>query len=646
MVDSKFPPHRLSIITWVLLGILLAVALALRAFHLNTLDIWWDEARNIFTASRPLPEIASAPELDIHPPLYFYLLHLWMQLVGTSEFVVRFFSLWFGVALVPLLFRLGTYIKDTRVGFWAAFLVALSPFFVDEAQQTRMYTLVLFLAILSFYLMLRAVNTGSRKFWALFALVATSSFYVHYSFIYILLAENTYLLFEAWRRWRARSAFREFTQSWIVSQVAIAFLYLFQLPNILREMQVYGNPGMTPPQLSEYALELVRAFLLGQKISAGQFELLGGLAIIALVLAFAGVVYQRRMPLINRNGVALLMGLIVPLVAYFIVLQKSPQFTPRYIMIATPLFYLFLALFWGNLLRIALLPGIIAGVLLLGGYASAWQSMYFDPAFANDDTRGLAQYISETATPDDLVLIDVPFPLGYYYRGSVPAHYLFVDLYTTADKLTQLAQNKKRIYWIQWYKSDTDPHGYVAWLLGKYAAYAGEKGLRGYNVTWYDLSRVTQFALAPQPQSASAILGEQIQLTGFAFGGSLTKENLVVDSPRLGMGAKPWVVLWWRNVQPIRAEYKVSVVLRDANDNTVAQDDRVMFNDRHFKTPLWSAQDTSINVYMPEYDGDIKPGEYTIKVIIYNSTTGERLRVGDGDTLAIGKINLVPAPSK
>ncbi len=73
------------------LGILILLAFGLRAFHLGAQDIWWDEGRNIFTASRPLAAIASAPELDIHPPLYFYLLHFWMALTGTGEFAVRFF---------------------------------------------------------------------------------------------------------------------------------------------------------------------------------------------------------------------------------------------------------------------------------------------------------------------------------------------------------------------------------------------------------------------------------------------------------------------------------------------------------------------------------------------------------------------------
>ncbi|MBC7224996.1 MAG: hypothetical protein H5T59_12115, partial [Anaerolineae bacterium] len=73
-----------ALATAVALAILL-LALGLRVYRLDAQDIWWDEARNLDVAGRPLPSIAWAPELDIHPPLYFYGLHFWMGWAGQSE---------------------------------------------------------------------------------------------------------------------------------------------------------------------------------------------------------------------------------------------------------------------------------------------------------------------------------------------------------------------------------------------------------------------------------------------------------------------------------------------------------------------------------------------------------------------------------
>ena len=55
----------------------LLVAWSLRLMVLDRQDIWWDEARNIDVALRPFTQVAIAPELDIHPPVYFWLLHGW-----------------------------------------------------------------------------------------------------------------------------------------------------------------------------------------------------------------------------------------------------------------------------------------------------------------------------------------------------------------------------------------------------------------------------------------------------------------------------------------------------------------------------------------------------------------------------------------
>jgi hypothetical protein len=74
--------------------------------------------------------------------------------------------------------------------------------------------------------------------------------------------------------------------------------------------------------------------------------------------------------------------------------------------------------------------GVAVSVLLVAPFAySAW--VYFDPAQyrvfgSQPDYRGVAQYLSETAHPNDLILVaDEPAlgatVLGYYWHGTPPA---------------------------------------------------------------------------------------------------------------------------------------------------------------------------------------------------------------------------------
>ena len=153
---------------WLHLLIILA-AFALRVYRLDLQDIWWDEARNIDVASRALTQIATARELDIHPPVYFYLLHGWLtaagprvaQLPGQGAFAARFMSLWFGVLLVPLMAALGRRVGGRWTGLGAALGAAFLPFLLGEAQETRMYTVALVWLACAGLAVLRAGNQRS-----------------------------------------------------------------------------------------------------------------------------------------------------------------------------------------------------------------------------------------------------------------------------------------------------------------------------------------------------------------------------------------------------------------------------------------------------------------------------------------------------
>ena len=131
-------PVRVPRWRWGVLILVLWAALGLRLHRLDYQDIWWDEARNIDVATRPLGEVATAPELDIHPPLYFYTLHAWTRLAGDSPFATRFLSVWFGLLTVALTYQLGRRLAPGlgwTAGTLALMLAALSVFALVAAAD-------------------------------------------------------------------------------------------------------------------------------------------------------------------------------------------------------------------------------------------------------------------------------------------------------------------------------------------------------------------------------------------------------------------------------------------------------------------------------------------------------------------------------
>jgi mannosyltransferase len=197
---------------------LVALGFGLRVFRLGTQSLWGDEAFSVFRAKESLVAITEAvPREGTLPPLYYYLLHFWQPLAGTSETSVRFLSVLFGVLALPLLYLL------VRRGLgWPTALVAtavatVSPFWIYYSQETRTYAQVTALLILALYLLLRAgqdpARPGSVGAWAAYALAAAAAMASYYFAGFALAVAVLWLLADrrawpglAWRCLLAQAA--------------------------------------------------------------------------------------------------------------------------------------------------------------------------------------------------------------------------------------------------------------------------------------------------------------------------------------------------------------------------------------------------------------------------------------------------------
>jgi predicted membrane-bound mannosyltransferase len=100
------------------------LAFGLRLLSLADANIWWDEGWSVWLARQSVLGIARGTAADVHPPLYYWLLHAWQALAGESEFAVRFLSVAAGTLTVVALWYLGRLLLPGRR--WVA--VAASAF--------------------------------------------------------------------------------------------------------------------------------------------------------------------------------------------------------------------------------------------------------------------------------------------------------------------------------------------------------------------------------------------------------------------------------------------------------------------------------------------------------------------------------------
>jgi len=235
--------------------------------------------------------------------------------------------------------------------------------------------------------------------------------------------------------------------------------------------------------------------------------------------------------------------------------------------------------------------------------------------------------------------VDQRYPFGFYYERwnndfdgfppaepaeLAPAQYLFVDINTLDRRLTSLAAGKRRVFWVQWYKSDTDPRGAVDFLLRKFGTLLGQQGFRGYLVRWYAITPGMTFELAPALQPLSLTFGDQMELVGWAYGGrgpGVTSTVEETRAPVVPAGKVAWAVLRWRRLPGAVGPLKVSLRLVDEEGRLIGQDDRFLLNDRHLAPPYWGAEDRPLNVYLIGVGSDTVPGTYLWQVVVYEPET-------------------------
>ncbi len=710
------------------LCLVILAAFALRLYRLDFQDIWWDEARNVDVATRALSQIATAPELDIHPPVYFYLLHGWlamtgaagMRLLGQSAFAARFMSLWFGVLLVPLMNALGRRVAGRWAGLGAALGAAFLPFLLGEAQETRMYTVTLvWLACAAVALLgagVRGQGAGvrgqagqqsavaylgcsSRSFSALALLT-------HYAAVFALVVLWGWAV--GWALFGARMGDpgtggregRPYRGRWrrlravLLAGLLTAVLCLPGLPVALRQIPSYRNPNLVVPPVRGYLTELARVYGLGEHLDPSAAQpwvwALAGWLVAGWLLAGAsqrkgesakGPISKptnqqigesiaapfaiRQSPFASRHSLFAIAWAIVPLVLYYLVIHDRATFASRYISFALPGWFLLggLALRgWASLGRWA---GALAAVALVIVLAPGLRGDLLDPRFFREDTHGLVAWLEAETGPDDLILVDQRYPFGFYYErwnnapdGSppsepadlAPAQYLFVDINTVADRLTALAKGSRRVYWVRWFESDTDPRGAVSFLLEKFGTLLGERAFRGYGVSWYEIAPDAQFELAPALADLRADFGDQVRLTGAAYGGRGPGITSDVATTRLPQGPadKPvWAALRWARLPGARQPLKATLVLEDSDGTVVGRDDRPILNDRHLAPDRWSETDRPLGAYLIQPDPATPPGTYTLKLAVYDPTTLAQLPASGhgaaGSFVTLGQVDLTRA---
>jgi len=165
-----------------ILVVILALATTLRLFNLSTNPpgLNWDEVSMGYSAYSLLQ--TGADEWGVKYPLlfrsygewkspvYIYLLVPFIKIFGLNAWGVRLPAALFGVLAVYLTYLIGRRLYGDKVGLWAAFLLAVSPWHLMLSRPGYEAGVALMLLLLGVYLLILAVDQRNLKYWILSAI--------------------------------------------------------------------------------------------------------------------------------------------------------------------------------------------------------------------------------------------------------------------------------------------------------------------------------------------------------------------------------------------------------------------------------------------------------------------------------------------
>lgn len=353
--------------------------------------IWRDEAFSYFLAKKNFFDIFSLSLKDFTPPLYYFLLNIWIKIFGDSEIALRSLSLifyWLTLYIVFLILN-EIFKINTKKSFVYLLFFLINPLLIYYGSEARAYTMFSFFSIFSFYLL----NKKSKYY----LLITILGLYSHYFMIFVVLSQ--YLIFK---------------------NKKILNSFLFFIPWIIL---VFINQGFNNQpfwinsfELSDIFKSLGYIFLGYEKefnFFKNNFFFLNFVLWLMIILSF----FKTKNHFKNKKIFYYLLttGIIIPIFIMIFSLLIKPIFLPRYLIFSNvSLLILLITIYHESKNLFKLLFTIL--IIILTIYSINYQSLQIKYR-RKTDLRKTYKEIAKLLKKDDLVYLtsELDFFVAQYY---------------------------------------------------------------------------------------------------------------------------------------------------------------------------------------------------------------------------------------
>ena len=132
-------------------------------------ELWFNEAIAVGVAQHSLGDLPGLVRNSGGSPLYYVLLHFWIDAVGSSSTDVHWLSGLIALLTIPAAMWVGWSLGGRRAGIFAAILFAFSSYMTQFSEEAQPYELLVLLSLLTTAGFLQGFVYRRRRYLMLFA---------------------------------------------------------------------------------------------------------------------------------------------------------------------------------------------------------------------------------------------------------------------------------------------------------------------------------------------------------------------------------------------------------------------------------------------------------------------------------------------
>jgi mannosyltransferase len=377
-----------------------------------------DESQSLWQSSHSPGMVLRIIAGDVHVPLYGLLLHFWQLEFGNGVTAARLLSLIFYMATIPATYLLARKIFNWGTSIFATILIATSPFLNWYGNETRMYSMLTFVTVINQLFFIQILqHTGSTQssregnvlHWIGYCASALIGMYTHYFFAFVLVSQA--LFFFAQKKQFPANTFRKL--------VIVAVIVLLAFAPWLWFVKHLGLAANTQPHLTQpTSIDLFNTF--SQFLFGFQDDHLNTILVslwpLTILFGFLALRKNKKVP---PEVMYFFTSAFIPILgAFFLSIFIKPFYLSRYLILAAPSLYLFIAWIlsvYPKRLQLSFQVILISFMIAMLGV-----QVVNAATPVKENYRQATDYLNNHATSNDIIIISSPFtiyPIEYYYTG-------------------------------------------------------------------------------------------------------------------------------------------------------------------------------------------------------------------------------------